>query len=133
MIKGVYAINYIFLIYNQIIMYPFFYSSPLEPFPIRLSLLKLILGFDLAFNAIFYTDDKVSEKYNSSKNIVLFCFTNNIIVILLTCVIGYFLFVFLGYLISSTNELRKLFRFEEERIKNNKSYITSILSKNKLF
>ena len=122
-----------FLIYKQIIMYAFFYSSPLEPFPIRLSLLKLILGFDLAFNAIFYTDDKISEKYNSSKNIVLFCFTNNIIVILLTCVIGYFLFVFLGYLISSTNELRKLFRFEEERIKNNKSYITSILSKNKLF
>ena len=46
------TIFYIFLIYKQVIMHAFFYNSPLEPLPIRLSLLKLILGCDLAFNAI---------------------------------------------------------------------------------
>ena len=110
-------------------MYAFFYNSPLEPLPIRLSLLKLILGSDLAFNAILYTDNKISEKYNSSKSIVIFAFTNNLLAILLTTIIGYIIFIFLSFLINSTNELRKLFRFEEERIKNNKSYVTSILRK----
>ena len=76
-----------------------------------------------------YTDDKVSEKYNSSKSIEIFAFTNNLLVILLTTLIGYVLFIALGYLINSENELRKLFRIEEERIKNNKSYVTSVLRK----
>ena len=62
-------------------MYVFFYKSPLEPLSIRLSLLKFILGCDLALNAIFYTDDKVSEKYNSTKSNIIFALTNNLIVI----------------------------------------------------
>ena len=127
--RSLFRIYYIFLIYKQVIMYAFFYNSPLEPLPIRLSLLKLILGCDLAFNAILYTDDKISEKYNSSNSIGLFAFTNNLLVILLTTLIGYIIFILLGYLINSTNKLRKLFRIEEERIKNNKSYVTSILRK----
>jgi hypothetical protein len=123
------TIYYIFLINKQVVMHAFFYNSPLEPLPIRLSLLKLILGADLAFNAILYTDDKVSEKYNSSKRIEIFAFTNNLLVILLTTLIGYVLFIALGYLINSANEIRKLFGIEEERIKNNKSYVTSVLRK----
>ena len=110
-------------------MYAFFYNSPLEPLPIRLSLLKLILGSDLAFNAILYTDDKISEKFNSSKRIELFAFTNNLLAILLPILIGNIIFIFLSFLINSANEFRKLFRNEEARIKNNKSYVTSILRK----
>ena len=127
--RGLGAIYYIFLIYKQVIMYSIFYNSPLDPLPIRLSLLKLILGCDLAFNAILYTDDKVSEKYNSLKSIALFASTNNLLIILLSTLFDYIIFVILGYLINSTNELRKLFRIEEERIKNNKSYVTSISRK----
>ena len=127
--RAICTLNYIFLIYKQVIMYAIFYNSPLKPLPIRLSLLKLILGCDLAFNAILYTDDKVSEKYNSSKSIVIFAFTNNLLIILLSTLIGYIIFIALGYLINSTNEIRKLFRIEEERIKNNKSYVTSIQRK----
>ena len=127
--RSIVTIYYIFLIYKQVIMYAFLYNSPLEPLPLRLSLLKLILGCDLAFNAILYTDDKVSEKFNSSKSIAIFAFTNNLLIILLTILIGYIIFIALGYLINSTNEMRKLFRIEEERIKNNKSYVTSITRK----
>ena len=60
---------------------------------------------------------------------IIFALTNNLLVILLTTLIGYIIFIALGFLINSVNELRKLFRMEEERIKNNKSYITSVSRK----
>ena len=110
-------------------MHAFFYKSPIEPLPIRLSLLKFMLGCDLALNAIFYTDDKVSEKYNSAKSAVTFAFTNNLIVILLSTLIGYVMFLFLAYLNNSTNQIRNLFREEEEKIKNNKKYTVSLIRK----
>ena len=83
----------------------------------------------MAFNAILYTDDKVSEKYNSSKSIAMLAFTNKLQNILLTILIGYFVFIALGFLINSMKEIRKLFRVEEERIKNNKKFVTTILRK----
>ena len=125
-------IYYIFLISKQVILHALFYNSPLEPLAIRLSLLKLILGCDLALNAIFYTDDKVSERYNSSSSIEEFTFTNNLTVILLSTLIGHIIFLFLGFLNNSTNEIRKLFRIEEERIKNNKNYSVSVLRKKEI-
>ena len=126
------SIYYIFLIAKEVIMHAFFYKSPMEPLPIRLSLLKYMLGCDLALNAIFYTDDKISEKYNSAKSIISFAFTNNLIVILLSTLIGYVLFIFLGNLNNSTNAIRNLFREEEEKIKNNKNYKVSLERKKQI-
>ena len=126
------TIYYIFLIAKQVIMHAFFYKSPIEPLPIRLSLLKFMLGCDLALNAIFYTDDKVSEKYNSAKSIITFAFTNNLIVILLSTLVGYVMFIFLGNLNNSTNQIRNLFREEEEKIKKNKNYKVSLQRKKEI-
>ena len=126
------TIYYIFLIAKQVIMHAFFYKSPIEPLAIRLSLLKFMLGCDLALNAIFYTDNKVSEKYNSAKSAIVFAFTNNLIVILLSTLIGYVMFLFLAKLNNSTNEIRDLFREEEEKIKNNKKYTVSLIRKKQI-
>ena len=125
-------IYYIFLIAKQVIMHAIFYKSPIEPLPIRLSLLKFMLGCDLALNAIFYTDDKVSEKYNSAKSLITFALTNNLIVILLSTLIGYVLFIFLANMNNSTNEIRNLFREEEDKIKKNKKYNVSLLRKKEI-
>ena len=130
--RSFFTIYYIFLIAKQVIMHTIFYKSPIEPLPIRLSLLKFMLGCDLALNAIFYTDDKVSEKYDSAKSIIAFAFTNNFIVILLSTLIGYVMFIFLGNLNNSTNEIRNLFREEEEKIKNNKKYTVSLQRKKEI-
>ena len=130
--RNFFTIYYIFLIAKQVIMHAIFYKSPIEPLPIRLSLLKFMLGCDLALNAIFYTDDKISEKYNSTKNAITFAFTNNLIVILLSTLIGYVMFIFLGNLNNSTNQIRNLFREEEEKIKNNKNYKVSLQRKKEI-
>ena len=130
--RSIIIIYYIFLIAKQVIMHAFFYRSPLEPLYIRLSLLKFMLGCDLALNAIFYTDDKVSEKYNSSKSAITFAFTNNLIVILLSTLIGYAMFILLANLNNSTNQIRNLFKEEEEKIKNNKNYMVSLQRKKEI-
>lgn len=126
------TIYYIFLISKQIIMHTFLYKSQIEPFPLRLSILKFILGCDFALNAIFYTDDKISERHTSGKNMLVFALTNNINVILLSIVIGYAFMIFFANLNNITNEIRKIFRNEENRIKKDKQYVVSILRKKEI-
>ena len=115
-------IYYIFLIAKQIIMHVIYYKSPIEPLPLRISLLISVFQCDLALNAFFYTDDKVSENHKSAKNIIAFAFTNNLIVILLSTLIGYIFLTFFNNLNNTTNEIRKIFRREEEKIKNDVNY-----------
>ena len=127
--RGLCTIYYIFLISKQVIMHTFFYKSPIEPFPLRLSILKFILGCDLALNAFFYTDDKISERHRSNKNIFAFALTNNFIVIFLSSLIGYAFMIFFSNLNNITNELRKIFREEENKIKKDKNYVVSLQRK----
>ena len=118
-------IFFIFLISKKEIMHAIFYRSPIEPLPVSLALLKFIFSCDLALNAIFYTDSKISENYNSVKNIFLISFTNNLIIILLSVLISYVILTFFIHLINSTIKIMSLFRNEEEKMKkNNKYFIT---------
>ena len=126
------TIYYIFLIAKQVIFHTFLYKSPIEPFPLRFSLLIFILGCDLALNNIFYTDGKISEKYNSLKSIIALAFTNNLIIIILSILIGYIFITFFGHLNNSTNEIRKLFKNEEEKIRNNKKYVVTLKRKREI-
>ena len=120
-------IYYIFLISKQIIMHTIFYRSPLEPLPLRISLLLSIFQFDLALNAIFYTDNKVSERHKIAKNIKVFALTNNLIVIILSIVIGYISLLFFSNLNNVVNEIRQIFRWEEKKIKEDKKYIVDLV------
>ena len=126
------AIYYIFLISKQIIMHTFLYKSPIEPFPVRLSLLKFIFGCDLALNAFFYSDDKIAERYRSSKSTFAFALTNNFTVIILAILIGYIFLIFFANLNNSTNEIRKLFRTEENKIKKDNKYKVTIKRKKEI-
>ena len=125
-------IYYIFLIAKQAIMHAIFYRSPIEPLPLRLSILKLLIGCDLALNAIFYTDKKIYEKYKSGKNAITFAFTNFILIILLSFLIGFVLLTFLMNLNNSTNEIRRLFRGEEEKIKKDSKYKVNLQRKKEI-
>ena len=127
--RGFFLIYYIFLLSKQVILHAFLYNSPLEPLPLRLSILKFILGCDLALNAFFYTDDKISQRHSSGKNMIIFAFTNNFIVILLAILIGYALLIFISNLNNCTNEIRKIFRDEENKIKNDKKYYVNLQRK----
>ena len=116
---------YIFLLTKQAILHAFFYRSPLELFPLRVCLLIFIILNDFALNALFYFDDKISEKYRYTKNIFLFALTKNVTIILLSTFIGFIILTLFINLSNSTNSIREVFQKEEEKIKKNKKYKAS--------
>ena len=107
--------------------------SPLELFPLRLCLLIFIISCDLALNAFFYLDDKISNKYKYAKNLFLFTFNSNTTIILLSTFIGFIFMTLWTNLGNSTNELRNVFRNEEEKIQQDKKYKVSEKRKKEIF
>ena len=81
-----------------------------------------IISSDLALNAIFYLDDKISKKYRSVQNLFLFTFNNNITIILISTFIGFLFLTLFTNLSNSTNKIRDVFRQIEEKIKKNKKF-----------
>ena len=94
-------------------------------FSLRFCLLIFIFASDLALNAIFYFDDKISEKYEYAKSLFLFAFSNNLTVIFLSTFIGFILLTLFTKLTNATNDIRDVFRNEEEKLIKNKKYIVT--------
>ena len=120
--RSVCAIFYIFLLSKDPLCHAFLFKSPLELFPLRFCLLLFIISSDLALNAFFYFDDKISEKYKYAQNLFLFTFSSNLTIILLSTFIGFLFMTLFTNLGNSTNNIRDIFRQEEEKIKKNKNY-----------
>ena len=123
--RSVCTIFFIFLLSKESICHAFLYRSPLVLFPLRLCMLIFIISSDLALNAFFYFDDKISEKYKYAKNLFLFTFNSNLTIILLSTLIGFLFMTLFTNLSNSTNKIRDVFRKEEEKIKKNKKYSVS--------
>ena len=123
--RTIMCIFYIFLLSKQAICHAFLFRSPLEIFPLRFSLLLFIFSSDLALNAFFYFDDKISEKYRYTKSLFLFTFSNNLTVILLSTLIGFIFMTVFTNLSNATNSIRNVFRKEEEKIIKDKKYKVS--------
>ena len=123
---------YIFALSKQIVFHTFLFRSPIELFSLRLILFIFIFSCDLALNSLFYFNDNISKKYRFSKNIFIFTFSDNITVVLLSYFVGFILLTFLGKLSNSTNDIREIFRKEEEKLKKNKKYIITKNRKNEI-
>ena len=130
--RSICRIYYIYLLAKQSIFYAFLFRSPLEVFSLRLLLLIFIFANDLALNALFYFDDKISEKYRYAKGLFLFAFSNNITVILLSTLISFIFWALFSKLNNATNSIRKVFRNEEEKMKNNKNYVVNTTRKEEI-
>ena len=115
------VIFYIFLLSKQAAFHAFLYRSPLELFSLRMCLFLFIISSDLALNAFFYLDDKISKKFRNAQNLFLFTFNNNITIILLSTLIGFIFMTLFTNLSNSTNSIRDIFKKEEQNINRNKN------------
>ena len=122
--RNIFRVFYIYLLSKQIIFRTFLQKSPLELFPLRLTLFIFMLSCDLALNALFYFNDNISKKYHYASNLFFFTFTNNITIIIYSTLISYFILTLLSKLSNSSNAIRNVFRKEEEKIKSNKNHTT---------
>ena len=132
-LRSVLVIFYIFLLSKQAIFHAFLYRSPYEPFPLRLCLLIFIISSDLALNAIFYLDDKISEKYKYAKNLFLFTFNNNLTIILLSTLIGFIFMTLFTNLNNSIHKIRSIFKNEEQKLIKDKKYIITEQRKKEIY
>ena len=117
--RSICSIFYIFLLSKQAAFHAFLFKSPLESFPLRLCLFIFIISSDLALNAFFYLDDKISKKFRTAQNLFLFTFNNNITIILLSTFLGFLFLTLFTNLSNSTNKIRDIFLNEEEKMKKN--------------
>ena len=131
--RNIFRVFYIYLLSKQIIFRTFLQKSPLELFPLRLTLFIFMLSCDLALNALFYFNDNISKKYHYASNLFFFTFSNNITIILYSTLISYFILTLLSKLSNSSNAIRNVFRKEEEKIKSNKNHTTKEETKRAIF
>ena len=131
--RSIFAIFYIFLLSKQAIFHAFLYRSPYEPFPLRLCFLIFIMSSDLALNAIFYLDDKISEKYKYAKSLFLFAFSNNITIILLSTLMGFLFMTLFTNLSNSIHIIRNIFKEEEQKLQQNKKYVITEQRKKEIY
>ena len=123
--RSICKVFYIYLLTKQAFFYAFLYRSPLVLFPLRFCILIFIISSDFALNAIFYFEDKISEKYRYTQNIFLFALSKNITVILLSTFIGFVFLTLFTKLSNSANNIREVFKKEEEKMKKNKKYFVT--------
>ena len=113
-------IFYICLLSKENVLNTFFFYSPLESQPLRLSIFIFTYTCDFAFNALFYFNDNISDKYRyDGDSLYLFLFINNIVKTIFSVVVSYLMVKFLHYLINSKESIEQQFR-EEEKIMRKK-------------
>ena len=98
----------------------------------RIILFILSNATSFAFNALFYFNNKISDRYNyTGNNLYLYSLINNLVISILSAIISLFLLL-LNRLINSRYKLEDVFRNEEEKMKKNKKYIINSQKKIKI-
>ena len=146
--RGILRLFWICLLNKENILHTFFFKTVLEPLALRLCLFAFTYSCDFAFNALFYSNTKISDSYQyTGDNLILYTLINNVTIMLTSTVLSYLLVLFLNMLISSRYNLEDIFRYEERKMRKNKNYIvkkteivkevneniTKILKKNLIF
>ena len=132
--RDFWRIYFICLLTKENILNTFFFKSPLEPQNLRISLFIFNYSCDFAFNALFYFNQKISDKYHyEGNNLYYFILINNITITLFSTVFNFILVKCLNLLINSKSDIENLFRNEEKLMRKNKKYVVSPNKKKKIF
>ena len=127
-------IVFITFILKEKIINTLFFKSPLEVQSLRICLLIFIYSCNFSLNTLFYFSNKISDKYHYKGNqFFLFSCINNISISIISTILSSAIVLLLKFLISSSNDIIKLFRIEEIQLQKNKKYIVKKDKKNNIF
>ena len=120
--RNFWRIYWINLINFEFILHTFIFRSSLELKSLRIILFILSNATIFSFNALFYFNNKISDRYNyTGDNLYFYSLINNLVISILSTIISLFLLL-LNRLINSRYELENVFRCEEEKKLKNKKY-----------
>ena len=81
---------------------------------------------DLAFNTLFFTNQKISDKYHyKGDNLLLFSLINNIVISVISSLSSIIMVNIFQRLIDSRSSFEDIFRKEEKKMGKNKNYKVS--------
>jgi hypothetical protein len=101
---------YICLLSQERFLNTFCLKSPLEIKSLRISLFIFNYSCDFALNSIFYSNEKISEKYHYNGNkLRLFILVNNITISLFSTIVSIIIIKFLKILTHSKSGINKIF------------------------
>ncbi len=118
-------IFYIFLLSKQTIFHTFIDKSPMELISIKICIFIFVFSTSLTFNAFFYFNSHISEKYRYKNGLFFFTFSHNMTIILLACLITFVFTVLITKLSNSNYYIREIFKKEEDKLKSDKTYIVT--------
>ena len=119
-------ILFISLIYNENILYAFVYNSPLEIRTLRMCLVIFYYSCNLALNALFYTNEKISEKYHyDGDNLIIFTLVNNFTICVFSALCNFSIMIIFKILINPRRAFERVFRKEEQKMREKKTTILS--------
>ena len=121
--RDFWRIFYIVLLSKENILNTFFFKASLETQSLRLSLFIFSYSCEFALNALFYFNQKISDKYHyEGENLFFFTLVNNLVIVICSTLFLYILVKFFNLLISSKDSFENVFRPQEEKMRKNKSY-----------
>ena len=102
------------------------FKTPLDLQPLRVILFIFVNSCDLAFNTIFYSNKSISDKYHyQGNNIFIFSLINNLVQSIVSSVISFIIVTLFQHMIESRGSFEDIFKEEENKLRQNKSYKVS--------
>ena len=121
--RSIGRIYYICLLSKTNILNTFYFKSNLETQTIRLTLFIFNYSCDCCLNALFYLNQKISDKYHYEGNsLYTFTLINNSNITIFSTFFGFLLVLLLGLLTNSKDEIKNIFKKEEKKLRKNKRY-----------
>ena len=121
--RSFWRIYYICILSTENVINTFIFKTHLEVQSLRLSLFIFSYTCDLALNAFFYLNEKISDKYHyQGNNLFLFTLVNNLTIDMVSTVSSYILVKLLNYLNNSKESIEKVFRHQEKKMRKDKKY-----------
>ena len=116
-------IFYICLLSKENILNTFFFKSYLEIQSLRLTVFIFSYSCDFALNALFYLNQKISDKYHyEGEHLIIFTIINNFTISTFSTILSLILVKALEFLTNSKDEIENLFREEEKKMRENKDF-----------
>ena len=126
-------IYFICLLSKENILNTFFFKSPLELQSIRLCLFFFTNFCDCALNALFYINQKISDRYHyKGMNLLFYSIINNITISITSNLVSFCLVKSLSFLSNSKDDIVHIFRKEEEKMRNDKNFKYNDLRKSQI-
>ena len=121
--RSFWRIYYISLLHKQNFLNIFLLKSPLEIQSLIISLFIFNCSCDFALNALFYFNQKISEKYHYKGDyLLLYTLGNNILITIISSSSTILLSLLLNFLTNSKEEIKNIFLEEENKLKMDKNY-----------